>query len=77
MCEDLGRGEMATFHYTPEDILIGQIGGNVSKILEILQGMHRITILCRFVDILPHRLSLSASCPCPQHLLRIVTWKIY
>ena len=26
---------------------IGHIGGNVSRILEILQGMHRITILCR------------------------------
>ena len=76
MCEDLGIGEMATFHYTPDDILIGQIGGNVSGILEILQSITGLQSCASLADILPHCLSLSTSCPCSQHQLRNITWKI-
>ena len=49
LSEDLGWVKRATIHSTPEDInlLSGQGDGNVSKIHKILQGFHRITILCK------------------------------
>ena len=42
MFEDLGRGKV-TLHYSPEVIP----SNKNSKIFEILQGVHRITIMCK------------------------------
>ena len=47
--EDLSGAKMASPRSTPVniDVYRGQADGKASKILEILQGTHRITILCR------------------------------
>ena len=47
MYEDLGREKISTLHGTPDDVPNGQIDVGVPKILEILQGMHKITVLCK------------------------------